>query len=128
MRMVGGRFEGCTDGPAAGCHPLATVEWRPTADWRTLPVTDSRAYRWLRWVSPNGGHGNVGEIQFQTRQGPGKTSVTGADTVRPLADGVLTASFTNTSGRALRDVRLNLTALSSDDSSTLPVRALDQDS
>ncbi|WP_427896062.1 family 20 glycosylhydrolase [Kribbella sp. GL6] len=128
LRMVGGRFEGCTDGPASGCHPLATVEWRPTADWRTLPVTDSRAYRWLRWVSPDGGHGNVGEIRFQAQQTVGTTNVTGADKIRPLADGVVTATFTNTGPRPLHDVRLSLTALSTEDSSTLPAQALDRDS
>jgi hypothetical protein len=128
LRMVGGRFEGCADGPASGCRPLATVEWRPTADWRALPVTDSRPYRWLRWVSPDGGHGNVGEIRFQAKRAVGTTNVTGVSKLRPLADGVLTASFTNTSPRPLHDVRLGLTALSTEDNSTLPVRALDRDS
>ena len=65
-RMVGGTFQGCTDGPATGCHPLATIDWTPTADWHVLTVTDPTAYRWVRYVGPDGGFCNVAEIQFLT--------------------------------------------------------------
>ena len=68
-RMVGGVFQGCTDGPATGCHPLATVEWTPSADWHVLPVSDPRRYRWVRYVGPDGGFCNVAEIQFYTQGG-----------------------------------------------------------
>lgn len=66
-RMVGGTFQGCTDGPTTGCHPLSTVNWTPTADWNVLTVNDPTPYRWLRYVGPTGGFCNVAEIQFYGR-------------------------------------------------------------
>ena len=41
-RMVGGRFEGCTDGPASGCRTLATVRTMPVLGWNELTVADTR--------------------------------------------------------------------------------------
>ncbi|GID10390.1 beta-N-acetylhexosaminidase [Actinocatenispora rupis] len=123
LTMVGGRFEGCTDGPTSGCHTLATVEWRPTADWRILPVADTTPYRWLRYVSPDGGHTNVGEIRFETGAGPGRSTVDGPDTVVALGSGTMTATFTNSGDDPVHDVRLGLAALSTEDSAELDATA-----
>lgn len=68
-RMVGGVFQGCTDGPDAGCHQLAAVEWTPSADWHVLTVDDPTPYRWVRYVGPDGGFGNVAEIEFYAKGG-----------------------------------------------------------
>ncbi|MEV4559319.1 hypothetical protein AB0K51_20340 [Kitasatospora sp. NPDC049285] len=41
--MVGGQFQGCTSGPAAGCGTIATIAYRPTGDWQVLPIGDTTA-------------------------------------------------------------------------------------
>ncbi len=65
-RMIGGRFQGCSAGPDQGCVDLATITWRPPGhDWLQLPVDDPRPYRWLRYLSPDGGFTNVAEIEFR---------------------------------------------------------------
>lgn len=66
-RMVGGKLQGCTDGPDKGCVDLATVTWRPPGyDWLQIPIHDTGSYRWLRYLSPDGGHANVAEVEFHT--------------------------------------------------------------
>ncbi|WP_029138872.1 family 20 glycosylhydrolase [Nakamurella lactea] len=84
-RMVGGTFQGCTDGPDSGCHDLATIGYRTPNDWLQVPVTDDTGYRWLRYRSPAGGHTNVAEIQF----------------LAPPTDAVLRASITTPTLTAL---------------------------
>jgi hypothetical protein len=64
-RMTGGVFEGCATGPDQGCQTIATIPWTPSGyEWLTVTVTDPHAYRWLRYVGPDGGHCDVAEIQF----------------------------------------------------------------
>jgi hypothetical protein len=69
LRMIGGKFQGSNGGPDRGFVDLYTVEWTPENGWNEATVTDTRAYRWLRYLSPDGGFGNVAEIQFY-RAGP----------------------------------------------------------
>jgi hypothetical protein len=108
-RMTGGVFQGCTDGPAAGCHDLATVNWTPTYDWYQLTVTDPTPYRWLRYVGPDNGFCNVAEIQFYTAPATaGQVAVSAPATLRPLDSYDVTTTFTNTTDAPLRDVTLAL--------------------
>jgi hypothetical protein len=119
-RMVGGRFEGCTDGPASGCHTLATVRWRPSYEWTEIPVYDPSAYRWLRYVAPNGGFCNVAEVQFLTAaQEPGRVTVTPPGTLNALGANAVTTSIANTGDVPLIDVRAHLVVTSLDDSGEL---------
>ncbi|HEY3633373.1 MAG TPA: family 20 glycosylhydrolase, partial [Jatrophihabitantaceae bacterium] len=121
-RMTGGHFQGCTDGPASGCHDLATVAWSPTYDWHQLTVTDPARYRWLRYVSPDNGFGNVAEIQYYTAPvTAGRVAVTAPATLKPLDSYTLTTRFTNVASSPLRDVRLTLQGDSLTDQS--PLRA-----
>ena len=115
-RMVGGRFEGCTDGPDRGCHVLATVQWTPSTDWHQL-VTDPVPYRWLRYVGPPGGFTNVAEIQFFTGGGQ-FTGLSTSDVWEPGGRYRVTGSYTNTSAST---VDVSLTAASVDNDTRLQV-------
>jgi hypothetical protein len=64
LRMVGGRFQGSNEAPDHGFFDLYTVTWTPENGWNEAAVADATLYRWLRYLSPDGGFANVAEIEF----------------------------------------------------------------
>ena len=123
-RMVGGVFQGCTDGPASGCHTLATVPWRPSYEWTELPVYDPAPYRWLRYVSPDGGFCDVGEIQFYTAPAAAASvTVTAPPALHALGTNSVTTTITNTSDTPLIGVRAQLAASALSDEGALSAQA-----
>jgi hypothetical protein len=112
-RMVGGRFEGCADGPATGCQTLATVTSMPLLGWNELTVADRGRYRWLRYVGPDGSSCDVGEVEFiAATSGVAVTAPTG---LRQLGDNRVVTTYRNTSDRPVFDVGLGLDAYATDD-------------
>jgi hypothetical protein len=108
-RLLGGRFQGCTDGPDAGCVDLATVDWMPFRDWLDLTTTNANAYRWLRYLSPAGGFTNVAEIQFLTQpKSDVRTVVEVPKSFQALADNRVTVEVRNDGAVAREDVRVDL--------------------
>ncbi|UJF31470.1 cohesin domain-containing protein [Paenibacillus hexagrammi] len=80
-RMVGGQFQGSNTSPTDGFVTFYTVTEEPALQWNAVPVTDPTAYRYLRYLSPNGSYGSVAEIEFYstpsaTLTWSGPTSVT----------------------------------------------------
>ena len=63
-RMNGGKFQGSDTSPSSGFTDLYTISSTPSSGWTQANVADSTSYRYLRYLSPNGGYGDVGEIQF----------------------------------------------------------------
>lgn len=123
-RMTGGQFQGCATGPTTGCVTLATVTWNPaTPDWRQLTVSTPGSFRWLRYVAPAGGYGNVAEVQFY--RSPDVVA-----SVQPHAPALLRASgpttvsatVTNLTGHPLGDVTTSLTVTSVDAGAPLTAR------
>ncbi|MBO0727663.1 MAG: family 20 glycosylhydrolase [Acidimicrobiaceae bacterium] len=113
LQMVGGQIQGCTDGPAQGCHTLATVTWRPPYDWKQLPVFDHGRYRWLRYLGPTGTHAPIAELQFYTAPATaGQITVDAPDTLAALGANTVTTTFTNTTNAPLSNLQLSLTATS----------------
>jgi len=107
-RMVGGRFEGCTDGPTAGCRTLATVDDGPVLGWNELAVADTGRYRWLRYVGPDGAFCDVAEIEFVA---PARdVTVQAPARLRQLDDNRVVTTYRNTSSRPVYDVRLDFSA------------------
>jgi hypothetical protein len=107
-RMVGGRFEGCADGPAEGCRTLATVNDGPVLGWNELAVSDAGRYRWLRYVGPDGGSCDVAEIEFVA---PGTdVTVNAPPQLRQLGDNRAVVTYRNTTAHPVFDVRLDLSA------------------
>jgi hypothetical protein len=121
-RMVGGVFQGCTDGPDSGCHTIATVAWTPSPDWHQLLVTDPTPYRWLRYVGPPGGFCDVAEIQFYTHPGGGGFGrLSASATWQPGGHYLVEGSFTDSGDQPLSDVDITLSAYSVDNNTRLPV-------
>lgn len=73
-RMNGGKFQGSNTSSTSGFVDLVTITTAPTdGAWSELTVTTSTTYRYLRYLSPNGGYGNAAEIEFYS----GSTKRTG---------------------------------------------------
>jgi hypothetical protein len=122
-RMVGGTFQGCTDGPDTGCHDLATIENQTPHDWMELPVSDPAAYRWLRYLSPAGGHTNVAEIQFLASPSDGALSATiAAPTLTALGRNDFTVNVRNNSAVALEHPEITVLAVGQDSSARRTVK------
>jgi hypothetical protein len=64
--MVGGKFQGSNTSSSAGFVDLYTVPSQPTVAWQEVNLTNTTAHRYLRYLAPGGGHGNVAEVEFYT--------------------------------------------------------------
>jgi hypothetical protein len=107
-RVVGGRFEGCADGPASGCRTLATLTDGPLLGWNELAVADTGRYRWLRYVGPDGSSCDVAEIEFVARARD--ITVQAPSQLRQLDENRVVTTYRNTGSRPVYDVRLDLGA------------------
>jgi alpha-glucosidase len=69
-RMTGGLFQGANQSNFSDAVTLSTVASQPPEGQYTLvAISNAQTFRYLRYLSPNGGWGNVSEVQFY---GPGK--------------------------------------------------------
>ena len=64
-RMVGGKFQGSND--LNSWTDLATISSLPSLSWSELSVSNTTAYRYVRYLSPAGGWGNVAEVEFYSK-------------------------------------------------------------
>ncbi|MFB6777353.1 family 20 glycosylhydrolase [Streptomyces sp. NPDC056352] len=108
--LVGGTVQGCTDGPDTGCRTLATVEWTPTRDWLTLPTDGSGSYRWLRFVGAPTAKPALAEVAFLASSAAVRLSVDAPTTLTTDGADTVDVVVTNTTGRALPQVRVGLGA------------------
>ncbi len=76
-RMVGGQFQGSADG--VSYTTLYTISAVPAdGQWTSAALSaDPKSYRYLRYLSPNGGWGNVAEIVFYSGTGTAAVKLTG---------------------------------------------------
>lgn len=64
-RMTGGLFQGASHPDFSGAITLATVATQPVEGaLTTVLVTNTTPVRYVRYLSPNGGWGNVAEVEF----------------------------------------------------------------
>ena len=65
-RMVGGRFQGCNRNDfKSGVEDLFTISEQPSEGELTYqPINNKRAFRYVRYIGPSDGNGNVAEVQF----------------------------------------------------------------
>lgn len=69
VRMAGGVFQGSnTSDFSSGVVNLYTVPSTPPASWSTAIIAEGKFFRYVRYLSPNGGCGNVAEIEFTGRR------------------------------------------------------------
>jgi hypothetical protein len=111
-------FQGCATGPASGCVTLTTIAWNPaTDDWRQLTVSNPNAYRWLRYVGPQGS-----QVQFY--RSPDANTGIRLDvpgTLAALGRNTVSATITNTTDRVLVGVTASVAVNSVDAGIPLPV-------
>ena len=69
FRMQGGVFEGANFRDFSDKRLLYTIEEMPTVAYQRVRVPDMTSYRYVRYVSPKGGNGNVAEIEFYDNNG-----------------------------------------------------------
>ena len=63
-RMAGGKFQGSNTSTSNGYTDLYTVSGTPASGWNEVLVTNTTAWRYLRYIGPSGAYGNVAEIEF----------------------------------------------------------------
>lgn len=65
-RMVGGKIQGSNTSATSGYADLYTISSAPPVGSITIAnITNTTAYRWVRYLAPNGGYGNVSEMEFE---------------------------------------------------------------
>ncbi len=75
-RMVGGQFQGSSDGVTY--TTLATITQAPADNQlTTLTFASPASYRYLRYLSPSGGYGNISEIEFDSGAGTSIAKISG---------------------------------------------------
>ena len=64
-RMVGGMFQGANQLSFSNAVTLSTVGAQPAAGgFTSVGITNPAAFRYVRYLSPDGGFGNVAELEF----------------------------------------------------------------
>ena len=66
--MNGGRFQGANDLGGTWTDLLTLTSNPPEGYTESTAVTSSTAFRYVRYLSPNDGYGNVAEIEFYAAQ------------------------------------------------------------
>ena len=65
FRMVGGKFQGSNSADfSSGIVDLVTISEVPPFDWNCIAVTNTNAFRYIRYIGPENGVGNIAEIAF----------------------------------------------------------------
>jgi M6 family metalloprotease-like protein len=99
-RMIGGKFQGSNSAEFSTYTDLATVTAKPSSGWNCFDVSNISSFKYLRYISPEGGVGNISEIEFYgIAQAPNN-----APTV------TLTSPVTNSTHTAPATISLSATA------------------
>ncbi len=77
-RMVGGGFQGANVADFSDAVTLFSITTQPTeGGWTTLLNANPTPFRYVRYLSPSGGWGNVAEVEFYS-PGPHISKVSGS--------------------------------------------------
>lgn len=63
-RMTGGKFEGSNTAIDSGYTTIYTIDQEPTPSWNTIDIDNTQLYRYMRYITPDGGYCNLSEIEF----------------------------------------------------------------
>lgn len=75
-RMNGGRFQGAATRTFTNAITLYTVTEDPAeATMTSVVIDESTAFRYLRYIGPDGSNCNVAEVQFYGRKGNNQTGI-----------------------------------------------------
>ena len=98
-RMARGRFQASNDADFATVKEHYYFPGITNGNWYDIPVKDSTAYRYVRYLSPNGSYGNINELQYFDPHGKrlqGKiigTQGTGGQEKEKVFDGDILTGF-----------------------------------
>ncbi|MGP4040362.1 cohesin domain-containing protein [Gracilibacillus sp. D59] len=65
-RMTGGKIQGSNVSSTEGFVDLYTIPSEPESGWNVAEIQTEKSYRYLRYMSPDGGYGNIAELEFYT--------------------------------------------------------------
>jgi hypothetical protein len=86
-RMVGGFFQGSNDPTfTTGDMTLGTITTAPADGYTTISSSGTGSYRYVRYVAPAGGYGNIAELKFSGMS-------PAADTQAPTTPGTPTLKY-----------------------------------
>lgn len=106
-RMVGGKFQGSNTADfSSGVVDLATITEEPVYNWNCITISNTASFAYIRYTGPDGGHGNVAEVEFYGAL----VTVNQAPTVS-IVNPISNASFT-----APATIHINVTATDADGS------------
>lgn len=98
-RMNGGKFQGSNDASFSSPVTLHTIVGTPLATYTTVTISNSTAFRYVRYLAPNGGYGNVAEVDFHGHTGGAPTNTPVPPTPTPGgADPEVTGTIIGTTG------------------------------
>lgn len=63
-RMVGGKFQGSNTADFSSAVDLSVITTQPPYNWNCVAISNATAFKYVRYVGPAGGFGNVAELQF----------------------------------------------------------------
>ncbi|WNR46819.1 Ig-like domain-containing protein [Paenibacillus roseipurpureus] len=69
-RMVGGKFQGSNLSPSSGFEDLYTLDSSVSSGWNEIYLSSNSTYRYLRYLSADGGYVNLAEAEFYTSDQP----------------------------------------------------------
>ena len=97
-RMNGGRFQGASTRTFTNAVTLYTIRENPTeATLTSVTIDEPTAFRYLRYIGPDGGSCNVSEVQFYGR----KASATGIHSVETCNFNSETSAMYDLCGRQI---------------------------
>jgi len=124
-RMNGGKFQASNVADfSSGVVDLYIISGTPSMTWYQVNVTNSNAYRYVRYLSPDGGYCNVAEVQFcgtaSSNQLPTVSITTPANGATYTAPGnvTITATATDTDGTISKVEFYNGTTLLNSDNTS----------
>jgi alpha-glucosidase len=73
-RMVGGKFQGSNNSGFSPAVDLYTVSSQPPYSYTEVTISNSTAFRYVRYLAPANGYGNIAEVDFYGHGGTGATA------------------------------------------------------
>ncbi|MGP4040950.1 cohesin domain-containing protein [Gracilibacillus sp. D59] len=68
QRITGGKIQGSNVSPTEGFVDLYTITSEPDSGWNAIAITSEESYRYIRYLSPDGGYGNIAELEFYSAE------------------------------------------------------------
>jgi hypothetical protein len=108
-RMTGGKFQGSSTADfSSGVVDLCTISSQPPLAWtETTAIASTSGFRYVRYLSPNGGYGNVAEVEFYGHVASGTNAPPTCTITSPANNATFTAG---------QDVTITASASDSDGS------------